>query len=111
MCATAALGDAPTLVRLVEDHRHVDIGTLAAASDALTDCAEACNADAEADLSEDELFELVMCIRLCQEAPVFVLPPETSSAARLTTDRRRHHGTPRCCTAWTVTLRGESWGS
>jgi hypothetical protein len=45
----------------------VDTGALATTIDALTDCAEACNADADADLSEHELFELVKCIRLCQD--------------------------------------------
>jgi hypothetical protein len=45
----------------------VDAGPLAAAIDALNDCAEACTADADADLSERELSELVKCIRLCQD--------------------------------------------
>jgi hypothetical protein len=45
----------------------VDAGALAATIDALNDCAEACTADADADLSEHELLELVKCIRLCQD--------------------------------------------
>jgi hypothetical protein len=45
----------------------VDVGVLAATIDALNDCAEACTADADADLSEHEVLELVRCIRLCQD--------------------------------------------
>ena len=45
----------------------VDAGVLAATIDALNDCAEACTADADADLSEHELLDLVKCIRLCQD--------------------------------------------
>ena len=44
---------------------NVDAGVLAAASDALSDCAQACNADVDADLSEQNLTEMVACIRLC----------------------------------------------
>ena len=43
----------------------VDAGLLAAAIDAASDCAQACNADTDADLSEQNLAEMVMCIRLC----------------------------------------------
>jgi Domain of Unknown Function (DUF326) len=42
-----------------------DKGMLAAAIDALSDCAQACIADAEADLREQDLAEMVTCIRLC----------------------------------------------
>jgi exosome complex RNA-binding protein Csl4 len=38
---------------------------LAAAIDALSDCAQACNADNAADLSEQNVTEMVSCIRLC----------------------------------------------
>jgi len=38
---------------------------LAAAIDALHDCAQACNADNAADLSEQNVAEMVRCIRLC----------------------------------------------
>jgi Domain of Unknown Function (DUF326) len=38
---------------------------LAAAIDALSDCAQACIADTDADLSEQNLAEMVTCIRLC----------------------------------------------
>ena len=42
-----------------------DAGMLAAAIDALSDCAQACIADADADLREEDLAEMVNCIRLC----------------------------------------------
>jgi hypothetical protein len=40
-------------------------GVLAATIDALSDCAQACTADADADLGERDLAEMVKCIRLC----------------------------------------------
>jgi len=40
-------------------------GALAATLDALSDCAQACAADADADLTEQNLAEMVKCIRLC----------------------------------------------
>jgi hypothetical protein len=43
----------------------VDAGALAAAIDALSDCAQACIADVDADLSEQNVTEMVTCIRLC----------------------------------------------
>ena len=43
----------------------VDAAVLAAAIDALSDCAQACIADVDADLSEQNLAEMVTCIRLC----------------------------------------------
>src|SRR5579863_6185541 len=43
----------------------LDVGVLAAAIDALTDCTQACTADVDADLSEQDLAEMVTCIRLC----------------------------------------------
>ena len=45
---------------------NVDADPLAAAIDALDDCAQACNADNTADLSEQNVVEMVTCIRLCQ---------------------------------------------
>ena len=42
-----------------------DVGLLAATIDALSDCAQACTADADADLREQNLAEMVKCIRLC----------------------------------------------
>jgi Domain of Unknown Function (DUF326) len=44
---------------------NVDAGLLAATIDALSDCAQACTADTDADLSEGNLAEMVTCIRLC----------------------------------------------
>jgi hypothetical protein len=40
-------------------------GLLTATIDALSDCAQACVADADADLHEQDLAEMVTCIRLC----------------------------------------------
>jgi len=44
---------------------NVDADLLASAIDALSDCAQACTADTDADLSEPDLAEMVRCIRLC----------------------------------------------
>src|SRR5258707_4132748 len=44
---------------------NVDASVLAATIDALTDCTQACTADADADLGEQNLAEMVTCIRLC----------------------------------------------
>ena len=44
---------------------NLDADLLAAAIDALSDCAQACTADTDADLSEPDLAEMVRCIRLC----------------------------------------------
>jgi hypothetical protein len=44
---------------------NVDTGMLAATIDALNDCAQACTADADDDLSEQHVPDLVKCIRLC----------------------------------------------
>jgi uncharacterized membrane protein len=43
----------------------VDDGVLAATIDALSDCAQACAADVDADLGEPNVTEMVKCIRLC----------------------------------------------
>jgi len=42
-----------------------DTAVLADTIDALSDCAQACTADADADLREEHLHNLVKCIRLC----------------------------------------------
>jgi hypothetical protein len=47
------------------DAINVDADALAAAIDAVSDCAQACVADTDADLSEHNLAEMVTCIRLC----------------------------------------------
>ena len=43
----------------------VDAGVVAATIDALSDCAQACTADTDADLSEQNVTEMIRCIRLC----------------------------------------------
>ena len=43
----------------------VDAAVLATPIDALSDCAQACIADADDDLHEKNLAEMVTCIRLC----------------------------------------------
>jgi hypothetical protein len=42
-----------------------DADSLAATIDALSDCAQACIADTDANLREQDLAEMVKCIRLC----------------------------------------------
>ena len=42
-----------------------DDNLLAVAIDAISDCAQACQADTDAELSEPNLAEMVRCIRLC----------------------------------------------
>jgi len=44
---------------------NVDAGLLTATIDALNNCAQACTADVDDDLSEQNVTELVKCIRLC----------------------------------------------
>ena len=44
---------------------NADVALLTAAIDAINDCAQACTADTDADLAEQDLTEMVRCIRLC----------------------------------------------
>lgn len=44
----------------------VDAGVLAAVIESLGNCAQACTADTDADLSEPNLSEMVACIRSCE---------------------------------------------
>ena len=46
---------------------NVDVALLAAAIDAMSDCAQACSADNDADLGERDVTEMVRCIRLCMD--------------------------------------------
>jgi Domain of Unknown Function (DUF326) len=46
---------------------NVDGVALALTIDALHDCAESCTADADADLREQHVTDLVKCIRLCMD--------------------------------------------
>src|SRR5436305_1382131 len=43
----------------------LDVDILAAAIEALNDCAQACIADVDADLSEPNLADMVKCVRFC----------------------------------------------
>ena len=71
-------------------HLDVDVDVLAATIDALNDCAQACRADADADLSEQHVAELVECIGLCLEcadvctATVGVTSRQTESDTNVT---------------------------
>jgi ferredoxin len=64
----------------------VDDAVLAAAIDALSDCAQACTADVDADLSEQNLAEMVTCIRLCLDCADVC----TATAAVLSRRAQRH---------------------
>jgi hypothetical protein len=70
---------------------NVGAGVLAATIDALNDCAQACTADADDDLSEQNVTELVKCIRLCLHcadictATVGVTSRQTEYDANVTT--------------------------
>ena len=44
---------------------NVDVDLLAAAIDAISDCAQACITDTDSDLGEQDVTEMVRCIRLC----------------------------------------------
>ena len=56
------LGTYPSDIKL-----DVEAKVLAGVIEALGDCAQACVADTDADLSEPHLAEMVACIRLCQD--------------------------------------------
>ena len=45
----------------------IEVGVLAAAIDALNDCAYACIGDTDADLGDPVVAEMVACIRLCMD--------------------------------------------
>jgi hypothetical protein len=54
--------------QMLDTYEHaldVDAGVLAASIEALDDCAQACTADADANLGEQNVAEMVKCIRLC----------------------------------------------
>jgi hypothetical protein len=46
---------------------NVDAHVLTATIDALTDCAQVCTADADIDMSEPDLSDLIKCMRLCMD--------------------------------------------
>jgi hypothetical protein len=43
----------------------IDPNLLATTIDALTDCAQACAADADADLGDEHVADMIVCLRLC----------------------------------------------
>jgi hypothetical protein len=43
----------------------LDASVLAATIEAMNDCAQACTADADADLGDSELANMIACVRLC----------------------------------------------
>jgi hypothetical protein len=43
----------------------IDPNVLAAAINALSDCAQACTADADADLGDEDVTGMIACLRLC----------------------------------------------
>jgi hypothetical protein len=59
----------------------VDPSVLAAAVDAISDCAQACAADTAADLNEQNLAEMAKCIRLCLDCTDVCTATGRSSAA------------------------------
>jgi hypothetical protein len=69
---------------------NVDTDVLAATTDAVNDCAQACTGCADDDLSEPDITELVKCIRLCLDcadvctATVRVISRQTEYDANLT---------------------------
>ena len=69
---------------------NADAGVLAATIDALSDCVQACIADAHDDLHEQNLAEMVTCIRLCWDcadvctATLGVVTRQTASDASVT---------------------------
>ena len=69
---------------------NLDAGLLAATTDAVSDCAQACIGCADDDLSEPDITELVKCIRLCLDcadvctATLRVISRQTEYDANLT---------------------------
>jgi hypothetical protein len=69
---------------------NLDARMLTATLDALIECAQACTSDADADLSERNVAELVKCVRLCMDcadvcaATVRVISRQTDYDANLT---------------------------
>jgi hypothetical protein len=70
---------------------YADADLLTAAIDALSDCAQACVADADADMREQDVPAMVTCIRLCWDcadictATMGVVSRQTAYAASVTT--------------------------
>jgi hypothetical protein len=54
--------------QMLDTYEHaldVDVGVLATGIEALADCAQACSVDTDANLGEQNVAEMVRCIRLC----------------------------------------------
>jgi Domain of Unknown Function (DUF326) len=89
-CKEDAMSYARQLLDTYPRDFDVDAGVLASTIDALNDCAQACTADADDDLSEQNIAELVKCIRLCLDcadvcaATVGVTSRQTEYDANLT---------------------------
>jgi Domain of Unknown Function (DUF326) len=66
----------------------VESDLLAATIDALNDCAQACNADNAADLSEPSVADMVTCIRLCLDC-TDICAATAAVIGRLTSDDPR----------------------
>jgi hypothetical protein len=73
-----------------EPTSELDAGVLAATIDAVSDCAEACTLDADANLGEENVAEMVRCIALCLNcadvcgATVAVISRRTASEKSVT---------------------------
>ena len=93
-CCIAFTGDVMSYARQMLDTYPrawaIDVDVLAAAIDALSDCTQACHADNAADLSEQNVTEMVTCIRLCLDctdvctATLGVVSRQTASDAAVT---------------------------
>ena len=71
--------------QMLDTHPHavnVDASTLAAAIDAMTDCAQAVITDTDADLGEQNVTEMIRCIRLCLDCADVCTAASQSPAAR-----------------------------
>jgi hypothetical protein len=64
-CKGGVMSYARQILDTYRSSLNVDAGLLAATIDAISDCAQACIADTDADLGEQNVTEMVRCIRLC----------------------------------------------
>ena len=74
---------------------NVDARVLAATIDALTDCAQACTADADDDLSEPNVADMVKCIRLCLDCADICTTTRGGHKPPDRLRRKRHPAAPR----------------
>ena len=95
---------------------NADADVLAATIDALSDCAQACAADTDADLAEQNLAEMVKCIRLCLDctdvctATLGVLSRQTAPDLDGRRGRRRDHRWPERLARMVVGRSGRGTG-